>query len=49
MKIFLDLLPIILFFASYKWGEGHKVEVAQWMTDHLGFLVQGGQIGRAHV
>ncbi|MEY4764394.1 MAG: hypothetical protein RI907_1067 [Pseudomonadota bacterium] len=45
MKIFLDLLPIFLFFASYKWGEGHKAEVAQWMSDHLGFLVQGGVVG----
>jgi intracellular septation protein len=45
MKIFLDLLPIFLFFASYKWGEGHKAEVAQWMSDHLGFLVSGGVVG----
>ena len=45
MKIFLDLLPIFLFFASYKWGEGHKAEVAQWMSQHLGFLVQGGAVG----
>jgi intracellular septation protein len=45
MKIFLDLLPIFMFFASYKWGEGHKAEVAQWMSQHLGFLVQGGVVG----
>jgi intracellular septation protein len=45
MKIFLDLLPIFMFFASYKWGEGHKAEVAQWMTQHLGFLVKGGVVG----
>jgi intracellular septation protein len=45
MKIFLDLLPIFLFFASYKWGDGHKAEVAQWMTQHLGFLVSGGVVG----
>jgi intracellular septation protein len=45
MKIFLDLLPIFLFFASYKWGEGHKAEVAQWMSEHLGFMVSGGVVG----
>ncbi len=45
MKIFLDLLPIFMFFASYKWGEGHKAEVAQYMSQHLGFLVQGGVVG----
>ncbi len=45
MKIFLDLLPIFMFFASYKWGEGHKAEVAQYMSQHLGFMVQGGVVG----
>jgi intracellular septation protein len=45
MKIFFDLLPIILFFASYKWAEGHKTDVAQWMTAHLGFAVSGGTVG----
>jgi len=45
MKIFLDLLPIFLFFASYKWGEGHKAQVAEWMSQHLGFMVQGGVVG----
>ncbi len=42
MKIFFDLLPIILFFAAYKWGDGHKEEAAQWLTAHLGFAVNGG-------
>jgi intracellular septation protein len=45
MKIFFDLLPIILFFASFKWAEGHKEVVAQWMTQHLGFIVSGGVVG----
>jgi intracellular septation protein len=42
MKIFFDLLPIILFFVAYKWGDGHKEEAAQWLTAHLGFAVNGG-------
>lgn len=45
MKIFFDLLPIILFFASFKWAEGHKDLVAHWMTQHLGFAVSGGAVG----
>jgi intracellular septation protein len=45
MKIFFDLLPIFLFFASFKWAEGHKELVAHWMTEHLGFAVQGGTVG----
>ena len=44
MKIFLDLLPIILFFASYEWAGGHKELVAHWMTQHLGFAVAGGKV-----
>ena len=45
MKIFFDLLPIILFFASFKWAEGHKDLVAHWVTQHLGFAVSGGAVG----
>ncbi|MBI2731803.1 MAG: septation protein IspZ, partial [Aquabacterium sp.] len=45
MKIFFDLLPIILFFASFKWAEGHKAQAAQWMTQYLGFAVSGGTVG----
>ncbi len=45
MKIFFDLLPIILFFVSYKWADGQKELAAQWMTQHLGFAVSGGTVG----
>jgi intracellular septation protein len=45
MKILFDLLPIILFFTSFKWAEGHKEAVAQWMTQHIGFAVSGGVVG----
>ncbi len=45
MKLLLDFLPIVAFFATYKWGEGHKDAVAQWLTQHLGFMVNGGVVG----
>lgn len=45
MKIFFDLLPIILFFASFKWAGGHAEQASQWMTQHLGFAVSGGAVG----
>lgn len=45
MKLLLDFLPIILFFATFKWGEGHRELASQWMTDYLGFMVVGGVVG----
>ena len=45
MKFIFDLLPIFLFFVSFKWAEGRKAEVADWMTQHLGFMVSGGVVG----
>lgn len=45
MKFIFDLLPIFLFFVSFKWAEGHKAVVAEWMTQHLGFMVSGGVVG----
>lgn len=46
MKFLFDLLPIFLFFISFKWAEGRKALVAEWMTQHLGFLVSGGVVGQ---
>ena len=45
MKFLLDFLPIVAFFASFKWAEGNPEPVAQWLTQHLGFLVAGGVVG----
>jgi intracellular septation protein len=45
MKIFFDLLPIFLFFISYKWADGHKALAAQWMSHYFGFAVAGGVVG----
>jgi intracellular septation protein len=49
MKFFLDFLPIVLFFASFKWAEGHADLAAQWMTQYLGFMVSGGVVGLKEV
>lgn len=45
MKFLLDFLPLIIFFGTFKWGEGHRELASQWMTQHLGFLVDGGLVG----
>lgn len=45
MKLLLDFLPILLFFATFKYAEGHKDLAAAFATEHLGFLVSGGQVG----
>jgi intracellular septation protein len=42
MKFLFDLFPVILFFAMFKWGEGHR-DAAQGLAQHyLGALVSGG-------
>jgi intracellular septation protein len=45
MKLLLDFLPIILFFGTFRYAEGHKEWAAAFATDHLGFLVSGGVVG----
>jgi intracellular septation protein len=47
MKLFLDFLPIILFFATYKYAEGQPEWAAQFATEHFGFIVSGGVVGAA--
>ena len=47
MKILLDFLPILLFFGTFKYAESHKDWAAAFATEHLGFLVDGGQVGVA--
>ena len=44
MKILLDFLPILLFFGTFKYAESHKDWAAAFATEHLGFLVDGGQV-----
>ncbi|WP_088282802.1 septation protein A [Ideonella sp. A 288] len=45
MKLLLDFLPIILFFGTFKYAEGHKDWAADFATSHLGFIVAGGRVG----
>jgi intracellular septation protein len=47
MKLLLDFLPIFLFFASFKYAEGHKDWAAGFATEHFGGLVSGGVVGPA--
>jgi intracellular septation protein len=45
MKILLDFLPILLFFATFKYADGHKEWAAAFATQHLGLVVAGGKVG----
>lgn len=45
MKLFLDFLPIILFFGVFKIADLHPDVAAHYATDHLGFAVSGGVVG----
>lgn len=45
MKLLLDFLPIILFFGTFKYAEGHANWAARFATDHLGSIVSGGVVG----
>ncbi len=45
MKLLFDFLPIILFFATFKVAEGRREWAAQFASDHLGFIVNGGVVG----
>jgi len=45
MKIFLDFLPLLLFFAVGKYADSHAEWAARFATDHFGFMVSGGVVG----
>ena len=47
MKLLLDFLPLVLFFAVFKYGDAHKDWAASFATEHLGFMVSGGVVGQA--
>ena len=44
MKILLDFLPLILFFASFKYADGHKEWASAFATEYLGGLGPGGTV-----
>ncbi|TDM04958.1 MAG: septation protein A [Ideonella sp. MAG2] len=45
MKLLLDFLPLILFFATFKGAESNSEWASQWATQHFGMLVSGGVVG----
>jgi intracellular septation protein len=45
MKFLADFLPIILFFAAFKWAGSDKDAAAAFASEHFGFLVSGGVVG----
>ena len=47
MKLLFDFLPIILFFGTFKYAEGHKDWAAEFATRHLGAVVSGGVVTTA--
>lgn len=47
MKLLLDFLPLILFFATFKYAEGNPDWASAFASSHLGGLVSGGRVGPA--
>jgi intracellular septation protein len=47
MKIFLDFLPLILFFGTFQYADKNKEWAAALATGVFGFMVSGGVVGAA--
>lgn len=45
MKLLLDFLPILLFFATFKGAESHREWAADFASRHFGGIVSGGVVG----
>ncbi len=45
MKLLFDFLPLVLFFATFKYAEGQADWAARFASEHFGFLVSGGVVG----
>jgi intracellular septation protein len=45
MKLFLDFLPLVLFFGTFQYADKHKEWAAAVATSALGFMVSGGVVG----
>jgi intracellular septation protein len=45
MKLLFDFLPVLLFFATYKYAQMHKEWAAAFAATHIGFMVSGGEVG----
>lgn len=44
MKFLFDLFPVILFFATFKWGEGHTDAAQSIVSQYLSGIVSGGPV-----
>ena len=44
MKFLFDLIPLILFFGVFKWGEGHQQAAHGLVSQYLGGLMAGGAV-----
>jgi len=42
MKFLFDVFPVILFFITFKWGEGHTATAQAYAEKYLSSLVSGG-------
>lgn len=47
MKFLFDLFPVILFFAIFKWSEGHAASAQDIATRYLSGFVSGGSVDAA--
>jgi intracellular septation protein len=45
VKLFFDFLPIVLFFATFKFAEGHKLSAADFANAQLAAFFPGGAVG----
>jgi intracellular septation protein len=45
MKLLLDFLPLILFFATFRYADKNADWAAAFASEHFGFLVSGGAVG----
>ncbi len=44
MKFLLDLIPVILFFTIFKWGEGHQNAAHSLVDQYMSGLIAGGAV-----
>ena len=44
MKFLFDLFPVILFFAVFKWGDGHQDAAHAVVSQYMSGLVSGGAV-----
>ncbi|MCA6216298.1 septation protein A [Ideonella sp. B7] len=44
MKLLFDLLPIVLFFATFRYADGHQDWAGAFATQYFGGLVSGGVV-----